>query len=64
MSPSKPQEPDRRKGGTFIRDTQGKLIEHIPPTRPARSATQADTAKQDASAAAEQSPKTGAGKGK
>lgn len=32
---SKTNEPSRSQGGTFIRDTTGKLLEHIPPTRPA-----------------------------
>lgn len=27
-----PNEPDRSKGGTFIRDTAGKLLSHLPPT--------------------------------
>lgn len=32
---SKTNEPNRSQGGTFIRDTSGRLLEHIPPTRPA-----------------------------
>ena len=27
-------EPDRSRGGTFIRDRDGNLIQYIPPTRP------------------------------
>ena len=27
------KEPDRKRGGTFIRDENGKLLQHIPPTR-------------------------------
>ena len=32
---SKNAEPNRSQGGTFIRDVAGKLLDHIPPTRPA-----------------------------
>lgn len=27
------KEPDRKRGGTFLRDANGKLLQHIPPTR-------------------------------
>lgn len=27
------KEPNRSNGGTFIRDKDGKLLEHIPPTK-------------------------------
>ena len=30
---AKAKEPDRRLGGTFIRDKDGNLLEHIPPTK-------------------------------
>lgn len=29
-------EPDRRGGGTFVRNKEGKLLEHKPPTRDPR----------------------------
>lgn len=52
----KHNEPDRSKGGTFIRDKDGKLISHIPPTAlkpPPAPAGEGDESKQaDAKAAA------------
>ncbi len=36
QAPAKP-EPNRSNGGTFLRDANGVLIEHIPCTRPAGS---------------------------
>jgi hypothetical protein len=35
----KTPEPDRRNGGTFIRDKDGKLLQHIPCTKPHAPAT-------------------------
>jgi hypothetical protein len=36
-SQKNPNEPDRRKGGTFIRDKQGNLVKHIAPTQDLRA---------------------------
>lgn len=35
------KEPDRSRGGTFVRDREGKLLEHLPPTRPTADTPQA-----------------------
>lgn len=52
----KHNEPDRSKGGTFIRDKDGKLISHIPPTAlklpPASAGESGESAPADAKAAA------------
>lgn len=32
------EEPNRSAGGTFIRDKDGVLMQHIPPTQPAEKA--------------------------
>lgn len=56
MKPSKDNEPDRRAGGTFIRDKDGTLLEHRPPTK-AHEPAQAPVA-DDASAGADASTET------
>lgn len=53
---SKSNEPNRSQGGTFIRDTSGKLLEHIPPTRPAPPLQAAQAAQDSAESASEEAP--------
>ena len=42
----KQPEPDRRLGGTFVREKDGTLVSHTPPTAP----TEADKQARDAAA--------------
>lgn len=55
---SKSQEPNRSQGGTFIRDTSGKLLEHIPPTQPAPPLRVTQSAQPSTGGAPEEDPVT------
>jgi len=49
---AKSKEPDRRLGGTFIRDKDGNLLEHIPPAKPREAKAAASETDAPAKAAA------------